>query len=579
VEAAAVEVPVERADTDLSLIAYGDVVAGCTKCALAQSRTQVVFGVGSPSADLMFVGEAPGFHEDKQGIPFVGAAGQLLTKLLAGIGIAREDVYIANVLKCLRYNAMVQLGDGSWRRIGQLVRERYTGTVMSVSSEGELVPRAVTGWHATPLAGRNVFRLTFASAKPNGRGGASIELTGDHPVLTDRGFVAAQDLLTGDRVATGQGLSELAWDVVCGTLLGDGSINAASSYLQFGHSARQAEYAAWKASLVRELVPSVMELQVAAVAGGAPVYPVVHVRTRAHRSLRTLRRDFYDERKRVPVWLATGLTARMLAVWFMDDGYMRHRANRRPRAEIATNGFDEQDLQVLIIGLERLGLPAKELRGRLFFDSDASRRLSELIAPFVPEPMRYKLDPDVAASTPFDPSLFESGPTRVMFDDVVVEDVTECPRTDTTFYCIDVDGNHNFVTAGGVVHNCRPPGNRDPLPEEISACEGHLWRQIELIQPALVCTLGNFATKLLSGKPNGITQVHGRPQEVVLGGNAVTLYPIFHPAAALYTPRMLAVLEEDFARIPDLLGLAALPPEPEELPPAPVEQPVQLGLF
>jgi uracil-DNA glycosylase family 4 len=193
--------------------------------------------------------------------------------------------------------------------------------------------------------------------------------------------------------------------------------------------------------------------------------------------------------------------------------------------------------------------------------------------------MRYKLDPDVAASTPFDPSLFESGPTRVMFDDVVVEDVTDCQRTDTTFYCIDVDENHNFVTAGGVVHNCRPPGNRDPLPEEISACEGHLWRQIELIQPTLVCTLGNFATKLLSGKPNGITQVHGRPQEVVLGGNAVTLYPIFHPAAALYTPRMLAVLEEDFGRIPDLLGVASAPPEPEEPVATPVEQPIQLGLF
>ena len=219
------EVPVERAGTDLSLIAYADVAAGCTRCALAQTRTQVVFGVGSPTAELMFVGEAPGFHEDKQGIPFVGSAGQLLTKLLAGIGIAREDVYIANVLKC------------------------------------------------------------------------------------------------------------------------------------------------------------------------------------------------------------------------------------------------------------------------------------------------------------------------------------------------------------------RPPGNRDPLPEEIQACEGHLWRQIELIRPTLVCTLGNFATKLLSGKPAGITQVHGRPQEVVLGGNAVTLYPIFHPAAALYTPRMLAVLEQDFERIPELLGAAAVEPVPVEEPAAAMEQPVQLGLF
>jgi uracil-DNA glycosylase family 4 len=215
------------AAADLSLIAYGDVVAGCTKCALAQGRTQVVFGSGSPTAELMFVGEAPGFHEDKQGVPFVGAAGQLLSKLLDGIGLKREDVYIGNVLKC------------------------------------------------------------------------------------------------------------------------------------------------------------------------------------------------------------------------------------------------------------------------------------------------------------------------------------------------------------------RPPGNRDPLPEEIEACEPHLWRQIELIQPKLICTLGNFATKLLSGKPTGITQVHGRRQEVVLGGNPVTLYPIFHPAAALYTPRMLRVLQDDFARIPELLGRAAEPPPAPEPPVAetPPQQPVQLGLF
>jgi DNA polymerase len=74
--------------------------AGCTRCGLAGGRTQVVYGVGDPDADLMFVGEAPGFHEDRQGEPFVGAAGQLLTRALAGIGLAREDVYIANVLKC-----------------------------------------------------------------------------------------------------------------------------------------------------------------------------------------------------------------------------------------------------------------------------------------------------------------------------------------------------------------------------------------------------------------------------------------------------------------------------------------------
>jgi DNA polymerase len=74
--------------------------ATCTRCRLSSGRTQVVFGVGNPGADLMFIGEAPGFHEDKQGEPFVGAAGQLLTTLLGEIGLRREDVMIVNVIKC-----------------------------------------------------------------------------------------------------------------------------------------------------------------------------------------------------------------------------------------------------------------------------------------------------------------------------------------------------------------------------------------------------------------------------------------------------------------------------------------------
>ena len=129
---------------------------------------------------------------------------------------------------------------------------------------------------------------------------------------------------------------------------------------------------------------------------------------------------------------------------------------------------------------------------------------------------------------------------------------------------------------------CRPPGNRDPAPDEIEACESHLFRQISLIQPRVVATLGNFATKLLSGKPLGITRVHGREQETTIGGNRVLLYPLYHPAAALYTPRMLEVLESDFRRIPELLGRPATPvaAEPRPLLVAAAPEPaVQLGLF
>jgi uracil-DNA glycosylase family 4 len=86
---------------------------------------------------------------------------------------------------------------------------------------------------------------------------------------------------------------------------------------------------------------------------------------------------------------------------------------------------------------------------------------------------------------------------------------------------------------------CRPPGNRDPLPIELENCHEYLLRKVELIEPTVICTLGNFSTKLLRGDPTGITRLHGQPELLTLGRRTVRLYPIFHPAAALYSPRML----------------------------------------
>src|SRR3954468_11515549 len=136
---------------------------------------------------------------------------------------------------------------------------------------------------------------------------------------------------------------------------------------------------------------------------------------------------------------------------------------------------------------------------------------------------------------------------------------------------------------------CRPPGNRDPLPQEIANCQDYLFRQLDLIQPKVVCTLGNFATKLLRGDPTGITRLHGRAEERVIGPRRVRLYPIFHPAAALYTPKMLEVLREDFARLPALLALdppeqpepepELVVPDPEVAAPPEPEPVAQLGLF
>jgi DNA polymerase len=143
------------------------------------------------------------------------------------------------------------------------------------------------------------------------------------------------------------------------------------------------------------------------------------------------------------------------------------------------------------------------------------------------------------------------------------------------------------------VLKCRPPGNRDPRPGEIENCTPYLIRQVELVAPRVVCTLGNFATKLLRADATGITRVHGRPEIATIGSHTTRLFPIYHPAAALYTPRTMESLRADFHALPGLLALPAPTPAPGA-PPAPAEvtppasipviadaaaTPDQLGLF
>lgn len=511
-------------------------VSGCTRCGLQNTRTQTVFGVGNRQAEWMFIGEAPGADEDAQGEPFVGRAGQLLNSMLKAIGLERGEVYIANILKCLRYNAPVRLEDGSWERIGRLVRSRYAGRVMSVDGAGRLVPRKVTAWYETPIADRRVFRLSCRSAKNAGAARAGIQLTGDHPVLTERGYVPVQELLPSDRVASGQGLSPLAFDVVCGTLLGDAHVPIVTSALAFGHSARQRDYALFKADLLAELKPRTHELPVAAVAGGERRFPALQVYTAASRALRILRREFYSEqnRKRAPQWLADRLNERMLAFWFMDDGCTRLHPHRQPRSELATCAFSDSDLTVLVRALLRLGLRATVRHGRLDFDVLNARILSERVAAYVPPSMRYKLHPGVERRVPFDPDRLTRGVPEVLFDEVEVTEVTHLQRSDQTFFCIDVEETHNFVSAGGVVHNCRPPNNREPKPEEAAHCAPYLERQIALIRPRIIVAVGRVAAQNLLQTDTPIGRMRGRVYR--FGPQSIPLIVTYHPAYLLRSP-------------------------------------------
>jgi uracil-DNA glycosylase len=126
----------------------------------------------------------------------------------------------------------------------------------------------------------------------------------------------------------------------------------------------------------------------------------------------------------------------------------------------------------------------------------------------------------------------------------------------------------------------RPPGNRDPEPDEIEACKPYLHRQIDLIEPKVICTLGNFATKLLTRSQRGITGVHGRPQVHELGGRTVRVFPLYHPAAALRSTKTLDELREDFSRLPTLLAEPAPVPIGAVAPAAAApSEPPQTELF
>ena len=120
------------------------------------------------------------------------------------------------------------------------------------------------------------------------------------------------------------------------------------------------------------------------------------------------------------------------------------------------------------------------------------------------------------------------------------------------------------------VVKCRPPGNRDPQPDEVSACKAYLDKQIELIRPRLVVTLGRFSMQRYFPGAS-ISRIHGQPKRV---GNVI-YYPMFHPAAALHQPRWRSLVEEDILKIPDLLAKLD---EVEGVEPAP-PQAQQLSLF
>jgi hypothetical protein len=336
-----------------------------------------------------------------------------------------------------------------------------------------------------------------------------------------------------DEVALGIGLSRTAQEVVTGSLLGDGSIPARQAMLQMIHCRAQEEYVRLKARALGELRPVITDGSARATKGGR-VHLTTHCRTHASRALRIFRNRFYpDGTKHVPADLR--LTPRILAIWFLDDGHTHAFSRNGASSQIAAHPFVGDGIGRLVDRLrDELGLEGyirASSPGRIQFGAEATVRLSEAVAPFCPPSLRYKLHPGVRDRIAFRPSLYEAGLPETFFDRAVVERV-EFKGARRGFFCVDVEDTHNFVTSGGVVHNCRPPGNRNPEPDEILSCQPFLEKQIEAIQPKVIVALGKFAGQWVLKTAEPISRLRGRLGEY----QGIPVMPTSHPAYLLRNP-------------------------------------------
>ncbi len=247
----------------------------------------MVFGEGNIDAQVMFIGEAPGRAENVSGRPFVGRSGKLLRAMIQAIDLS-DKCFIANICRCLKYNSLVQLGDGSWKEIGKLVREKYDGYVRCIDSNGFIMQRKVIGWHKTPLKNRSLYKLTYKSARKASNSIYNTTLTEDHPVLTPRGYIPVSELKNGEKIFTGQGFSKTVLDILYGSLLGDGHIKSNTALFSLGHSIKQEDYFLFKISeLEKDLKCTIYRRDVKS--SNNKFYPSITCVTRAHRGLHRCR--------------------------------------------------------------------------------------------------------------------------------------------------------------------------------------------------------------------------------------------------------------------------------------------------
>ena len=395
---------------------------------------------------------------------------QALRKMTGALSGAGTTAIFINQLRekigvmfgCFSYGTRVQLADGTTEKIGKIVNQKRPVEVLSYDPATDaIVPRKVVNWFDNGNAD-HFLQFTVGRSGKNGR--AQFAATPNHLIRTPAGWREAADLLPGDRVLTEQPklLSDQQLQVVLGSLLGDGNLSPnrrgrTGVRFRLGHGERQHAYLDWKTALLGNIGhSSYVNAKGAKLVDFTPL-PELHELWSA---------VYFGGKKVISDEYLKALTPLALAIWYADDGSFSLRsagvqqrtAGGSGRIEICVEAMSEgsrmrmrdylQDVWGLDVRLRSAGARQKAV---LVFSTESSARFLEIVAPYVPESMAYKLLPRFRGRCAVQPEFAEPGrqlmPAEVL--DVHVKPATRSMRK----FDIEVEGNHNYFVDGVMVHN------------------------------------------------------------------------------------------------------------------------------
>ncbi|MDP9398589.1 MAG: intein-containing recombinase RecA [Actinomycetota bacterium] len=397
---------------------------------------------------------------------------QALRKLTGALSSSKTTAVFINQLRekvgvmfgCLSYGTRVTLADGTSEKIGKIVNSRMPVEVLSYDPEaGRIVPKRVVNWFDN---GKTDEFLQLTVARPGGNGRAQLGVTSNHLVRTPGGWREAGELLVGDRVMLSQEhrLSPQQWQVVLGGLLGDGALSPSrvpgslGTRFRMGHGAKQVGYLDWKASLLGNIGQSrSTNAKGAAFVDLTPLPELAELRQTVY---------FGDGKKHITWDYLKALTPLALAIWYMDDASFTVRLKGAQqcieggsgRVEICVEAMSPGSRQRLVEylrdvqGLDcRLTAKGARQQAVINFTTAAGARFQELIATYVHPSMEYKLLPRFRGRFAVEPEFVE--PTLLPVPSPITDIYVKPPTRSMQRFDIEVEGSHNYLADGVVVHN------------------------------------------------------------------------------------------------------------------------------